>query len=96
MIAPCTHYPAATRAFAADLAPVPPAMRSPLPTNASLEAEVELLRAIIAKQRKALESVYQEVAPDRGMDQPLSRASQLPPPIIFEVVDALVDSRLTA
>lgn len=72
-----------TAHFAADLAPVPAPVRSPLPVETPLEAEIALLRAIVAKQHETLESVHREVG------------AILPPSLAYAVIDAIVTARLS-
>ncbi len=80
------------RIFAADLPPVPAPITAPIAATDVHEAEIALLRSIVATQREALRAVYAEVDPNG--DQALSTTSRLPPPVIAQVVSALVDSEL--
>lgn len=78
--------------FAADLPPVPAPITAPIDPADVHDAEVALLRSIVEVQREALRAVWAEV--DVNGDQALSTTSRLPPPVVAQVVSALVDSEL--
>ena len=69
--------------FAADLPPVPAPITAPIDPADVHDAEVQLLRAIVAKQHEALESVHREVG------------AILPPSLAYAVIDAIVTARLS-
>ena len=78
--------------FVADLPPVPAPITAPIAAADVHEAEIALLRSIVEVQREALRAVYAEVDPNGT--EALGTASRLPPPVIAQVVSALVDSEL--
>lgn len=78
-------------AFAADLPPVPAPITAPIDPADVHDAEVQLLRAIVAKQSAALREVRDEI---QGPGRPYSCDSYLPGHIVERVVSALVDSEL--
>jgi len=78
--------------FVADLPPVPAPITAPIAAADVHEAEIALLRSIVATQREALRAVYAEVDPNG--DQALGTSSQLPPSVVVLVASALVDSEL--
>lgn len=81
-----------SKQFVADLPHAPSPLRSPLPAAEVVEAEVAMLRAIVASQRRALSAVFTEVDPTAG--QALGTDSRLPPPVIAQVASALHCSEL--
>lgn len=77
--------------FTADLPPIPAKLHAPVSAADVHEAEVQLLRAVIAKQSAALRQVRDEI---QGPGRPYSCDSYLPGHIVEQVVSALVDSDL--
>lgn len=81
-----------SKQFAADLPPVPARLSAPPSERESARAEIAMLRAIVASQRRALSAVFTEVDPTAG--QALGTDSRLPPPVIAQVASALHCSEL--